>query len=178
MGLDMYLKVSKKIQGWTEKDYSEVSDLVCGLDIQKYQSDPTKVDIKKLCTKPGAENLQVYLNGESVHWFDIMKKVGYWRKANHIHQWFVNNVQNGVDDCGYYFVSEQDLLNLDKTCEKVLENFLDSPKLLPRLEGFCFGGLDYNQYYLEDVKETRKIIDNIIESVDFENEVVMYHASW
>jgi hypothetical protein len=23
-------------------------------------------------------------------------ELGYWRKANHIHKWFVDNVQNGV----------------------------------------------------------------------------------
>jgi len=33
------------------------------------------------------------------------EEVGYWRKANHIHKWFVDNVQNGVDECLTYQVS-------------------------------------------------------------------------
>ena len=30
--------------------------------------------------------------------------VGYWRKANHIHKWFVDNVQEGIDDYREYYV--------------------------------------------------------------------------
>ena len=26
-------------------------------------------------------------------------QIGYWRKANHIHKWFVDTCANGVDDC-------------------------------------------------------------------------------
>jgi len=26
----------------------------------------------------------------------------YWRKANQIHNWFVENVKDGVDNCGNY----------------------------------------------------------------------------
>ena len=29
----------------------------------------------------------------------IDEEVGYWRKANAIHKWFVDNVQDGNDDC-------------------------------------------------------------------------------
>ena len=39
----------------------------------------------------------------------VTVELGYWRKANHIHKWFVDNVQNGVDNCGEYLVSKQDL---------------------------------------------------------------------
>ena len=36
--------------------------------------------------------------------------VGYWRKANQIHNWFVQNVQGGEDDCGIYEVSQAKLI--------------------------------------------------------------------
>lgn len=39
-------------------------------------------------------------------------EIGYWRKANAVHQWFVNNVQNGEDDCGSYDVSREQLQDL------------------------------------------------------------------
>lgn len=48
-------------------------------------------------------------------------EIGYWRKANHIHKWFVENVQNGVDDCGFYAVSKDKLLELHKLCKEILE---------------------------------------------------------
>jgi len=38
--------------------------------------------------------------------------IGYWRKANHIHSWFVENCQNGEDDCGNYYVSRENLEEL------------------------------------------------------------------
>lgn len=49
-------------------------------------------------------------------------EVAYWRKANQIHKWFVSNVQNGVDDCGYYPVTLDQLESLLDLCHVVLDN--------------------------------------------------------
>lgn len=48
------------------------------------------------------------------------RELGYWRKANHIHNWFVKNVQGGKDDCGTYPVTAKDLMLLRAACVKVL----------------------------------------------------------
>lgn len=40
--------------------------------------------------------------------------LGYFRKHNNIHKWFVNNIQNGVDDCGRYEVSLSKIKELKK----------------------------------------------------------------
>lgn len=45
----------------------------------------------------------------------------YWRKANHIHAWFVDNVQDGNDDGGTYPVSPNQLSDLLDRCSKVIE---------------------------------------------------------
>jgi hypothetical protein len=50
----------------------------------------------------------------------IEEEVMYWRKANHIHQWFVDNVQDGNDDCGMYSVSREKLLELLNLCETII----------------------------------------------------------
>lgn len=47
-------------------------------------------------------------------------EVAYWRKANQIHKWFVDHVQDGVDDCGYYKVSVEQLRDLLATCRDVI----------------------------------------------------------
>ena len=53
--------------------------------------------------------------------YRIMENVGYWRKANQIHQWFVDHVQDGVDDCDYHHeVTKEILEELRDTCIKVL----------------------------------------------------------
>lgn len=45
-----------------------------------------------------------------------------WRKANAIHNWFVENVQGGNDDCGIYEVDIERLAQLHDTCKEVLES--------------------------------------------------------
>jgi hypothetical protein len=44
----------------------------------------------------------------------------YWRKANQIHQWFVENVQGGEDDCKTYYVTEAQLETLRNTCKMIM----------------------------------------------------------
>lgn len=51
---------------------------------------------------------------------EVGEEVMYWRKANHIHGWFVDNVQDGEDDCGTYRVDDEKLLELLEVCEKVV----------------------------------------------------------
>jgi hypothetical protein len=51
----------------------------------------------------------------------ILEDAGYWRKANAIHRWFVEQVQDGNDDCGVYMVSREQLAELLATVERVLE---------------------------------------------------------
>lgn len=51
----------------------------------------------------------------------IEEEVMYWRKANYIHGWFVDNVQNGTDDCKEYYVDWDKLEHLFEVCEKVIK---------------------------------------------------------
>lgn len=47
--------------------------------------------------------------------------VMYWRKANAIHKWFVDNVQNGEDDCGLYEVEWEQLVELRDICKRIVD---------------------------------------------------------
>jgi hypothetical protein len=49
----------------------------------------------------------------------ISRDVAYWRKSNQIHSWFVNNVQEGKDDCGTYDVSREQLEELRNICVRI-----------------------------------------------------------
>ena len=51
----------------------------------------------------------------------IEERIGYWRKANQIHAWFVANVQGGKDDCGDYDVSKENVLDLLAICKTIKE---------------------------------------------------------
>jgi len=105
----------------------------------------------------------------------ITLRAGYWRKANQIHNWFVENVQGGIDDCQKVYVSTEDLEKLRDTCRKVLENKKLASELLPTQSGFFFGGTEYNEFYFEDLEYTIIIIDECLKS---KNGKFYYHSSW
>ena len=54
-------------------------------------------------------------------WIRCYDEAGYWRKANAIHKWFVDNVQDGEDDCEYYEVSKKQLEQLLHICKLIKE---------------------------------------------------------
>ena len=54
---------------------------------------------------------------------EIVEEVAYWRKANQIHKWFIDNCADGVDDNSRddTFVSAEKLGELVDVCKRVLE---------------------------------------------------------
>ena len=90
--------------------------------------------------------------------------MGYWRKANQIHNWFVLNVQDGDDNCGSYYVSRENLEELKDLCVQVLADPELAEDLLPTSSGFFFGSTDYDSGYASDLMETIEIIDRCLSS--------------
>lgn len=101
----------------------------------------------------------------------------YWRKANQIHHWFVQNVQNGNDDCDNYVVTSEQLKELYDICNKVLNDNSLAEKLLPSQSGFFFGGTEYDEYYFDDIKHTKDQLEDIVKSDNSEYKYV-YNSSW
>ena len=109
----------------------------------------------------------------------IEEEVGYWRKANQIHRWFIENVQCGADDCMYHrALTKEDLENLKSVCDEVLANHELAPKLLPTLPGFFFGGTEYDKYYYEQLVNTSELCDRLIADTDFNKYELRYISSW
>ena len=130
MGLDMYLNKTKKVEGFSALDYAYADE---ALDYkrekakakesgEKFTETLKSWGVPESMTLDKAKVLESEYKsvGYYFEWFSIFEKMGYWRKANHIHAWFVNKVQDGTDDCSYYFVAEDHFLELKETCEKVL----------------------------------------------------------
>jgi F0F1-type ATP synthase gamma subunit len=103
------------------------------------------------------------------------QEIGYWRKANAIHKWFVDNTQDGEDNCQESDVSIQQILVLYNLCKKVIKNPEKYNELLPMQEGFFFGSTEYSDYYLEYVKDTKKILKKCLNNP---LERYQYQASW
>jgi len=105
----------------------------------------------------------------------VIVEAMYWRKCNAIHKWFVDNVQEGNDDCGDYWVSREQLEALRQLILKVLET--KDARGLPPQEGFFFGSTVVDDYYWDDLRRTadelEKVLTEFPENWDFE-----YHSSW
>jgi hypothetical protein len=113
-----------------------------------------------------------------IHDVEEWNEVGYWRKANAIHRWFVDNVQNGVDDCGEYKVTAEQLIQLRDECNQVLNDSSLAESLLPTQPGFFFGGTEYNDGYVYDLENTVEIINDILENKQYCLDDLYYSSSW
>lgn len=150
MGLDMYL--TRKIYvgaGWS---HNEVTGIV---DISR-NGEKIDIDLSRIV--------------------DITEDVITWRKANAIHQWFVDNVQNGEDNCASYYVTPEVLQSLLEDIEEVLKNKNKAKELLPTQGGFFFGGTDYDDYYWDDLKRTKKALKEVLS--DQRGGDFYYQSSW
>ena len=106
----------------------------------------------------------------------IVEEAITWRKTNAIHRWFVENVQDGRDDCHKYFVSIPQLKILLDTIEEVLQDKDKADVLLPTQPGFFFGDTEYDESYFDDLQTTKEALEEIMKSegaADF-----YYQASW
>ena len=109
----------------------------------------------------------------------IHDNVGYWRKANAIHNWFVENIQNGRDDCEYHRpVTKDDLETLFELCREVLADHSKANELLPNRQGFFFGSYEYDKWYFKDIQYTADLCEQLIKDFDFNNYDLYYVSSW
>ena len=204
MGLDMYLEKAKRIGNVTPEQLSNINGYFSYLERPKdcisctpeewngLNIDEVNMSLIEAYKSEYIERFQDWDVEKKCGWKTIFTEVGYWRKANHIHRWFVENIQDGNDNCDSYEVTKEQLEELLDVCKEVLINsnligqennkyIEDSSiarRLLPTTSGFFFGSTGYDNWYLEDVKNTIKIIEEIIRTTDFEKEIVIYSSSW
>jgi hypothetical protein len=185
MGLDMYLTKRVYVKNWDHMD-----------DDQRHQI------VVKRGGKPVPKDV---INTDKVS--EVVEEIGYWRKANAVHAWFVRNVQNGEDDCKEYYVSREKATDLLEICQTIVrdcklvkgkvsngkrmkddgtweEIFVDghvlsepsvAHELLPTQAGFFFGSTGYDEWYLDDIKQTIEIMNKALASTEGE---IYYQSSW
>lgn len=161
MGLDMYLEARKYVSknDWTAKA-DENGDL------------PTNAEYNEIAKffPAGADEYGSHSGAEA------KITVAYWRKANAIHNWFVNECGGGVDECQPIGVPHNKLRELRATVEHTIET--KDPKHLATASGFFFGSTDYDEYYWGDLERTLKILDKVIPLAEEEDWSLIYQASW
>ena len=110
-------------------------------------------------------------------------QIGYWRKANAIHKFFVDNCADGVDDCREMYVREETLSDLLDRCNEILADHDRAIELLPSTSGFFFGSTDYDEWYFKDLEYTKNLIEKVLKFLNEQAEKksyysVYYDASW
>lgn len=221
MGLDMYLSRAPRYYDTTINQIDIISNYLDWKNSKSAQECTLKewcgIDEKRLPPPATIEYYKQHYTTKYYPWDTkkeygvnmICEEVGYWRKANAIHKWFVDNVQDGEDDCGSYEVDREQLERLLHLChlvkkhsklvegrvangyhfegyEKVYDYedgmIIEDPSVammhLPTQSGFFFGSTGYDEYYLEDIEDTIEILTNVLETTDFETQMIAYSSSW
>ena len=153
MGLDMYLYKKHYVKNWD------------------WMADHEKHTIS---VKKGKKKLD-HIKPDRVCY--VVEEVMYWRKFNALHKWFVDNVQEGVDDCKESFVDESDLKMLLETLTYVLENKDTAENILPTAQGFYFGNDEMDDNYWNYVKSTIIQLKDLLEE-DNKGASFYYRSSW
>ena len=162
MGLDQYLTAKKYVSKWDySNDYKDKA-------ISQEFTDLLPMDTPDI-TKYGQ------FAGITVEY-----PVGYWRKANAIHNFFVQEVGESVDDCREMYVHRDVLVDLRGRCDEVLKSD-DMEEMakevgLETVSGFFFGDTEYGDWYKEDLKLTVEICDFVLALP--EEYSLHYQASW
>ena len=128
MGLDMYLNKYPRYKDATADDFVMVDNYIswkergqkytfdewCGGDESKVRTDLIDFYKQKKYTRHFDWD-----KDDSFAYDTIFTEIAYWRKANEIHNYFVEYVQHGVDDCRTYDVSKKQLDDLLYKCKEV-----------------------------------------------------------
>ena len=150
MGLDMYLYKKEYVQNWDHTPKEERHEV-------SVKRGGKKLNLGKVC----------YIESE----------VAYWRKANHIHGWFIRECANGIDDCRPVYVSGRRIKELKKLIETLLvsKDRDYAENILPPKEGFFFGSYVIDEYYWQDLENTLAMFNEMDVSND---DFFVYQASW
>lgn len=159
MGLDMYLNKKTYVKKWNHTPDDKQFDVTVNRGGQPYAG-----------IKP-----------ERVSY--VIEEVAYWRKVNAIHQWFVDNCQDGVDDCREAYVSKDDLTKLVEVIRDIFdaaegeERDSRAASLLPPTAGFFFGGTELDEYYYGDLQSTLTELTALLAEEDSDGDYY-YQSSW
>jgi len=137
-----------------------------GLDMYMYIKKGVYEDPDKVKERVFDPELEVFENNLRARGCCLGKtttfEIGYWRKANAIHNWIVNNCADGVDECQMIYIPLEKAEELRDVCNQVLADHSKAPELLPTTDGFFFGDTDYDDWYFNKVQYTADLLTMII----------------
>lgn len=93
--------------------------------------------------------------------FERHKVVGYFRKVNFLVKYF-EELGFDVEHQIPLYINKEQILELVDRCQKVLKDHTLAKELLPTMEGFFFGSIDYDKYYYDDIEQVLKYCEETL----------------
>lgn len=166
MGLDMYLHGSVYA---SRNDWKAFDSLP--YEEQNLRNIPVTSEFQAIVDAAGIAD---FIDSEGVG-LSVEFIVGYWRKSNQIHAWFVRECGGGERDHNLY-VSREDLQKLLDTCKEVIDMPTLANELLPTQAGFFFGSTEIDEWYFQDLHHTVAILERCLAMPDHIS--FTYDSSW
>lgn len=131
MGLDMYLFAQRKLPEGTTLTAEEQSEFdrekeayISGYEFYPHES---RNRYRSFLRAAGLQSVadpdtpSAHIISDGAGGFALQACVAYWRKANQIHAWFVDECQGGVDECQLSDpIPREKLLELRNLCARIL----------------------------------------------------------
>lgn len=187
MGLDMYLHKKHYVKNWEHKGKEGQFSFL----IKKGGKKVDYINTKKICYIE--EEVAYWRKANQIHnWFikncangdgeratmnvsrdqlvELLGIVNKVLKASKLVKGKIKNGQTGTKD-GW----------VDNMVDgKYIEDSSVAEELLPTASGFFFGGTDYDEYYIEDLKHTKQVLEEELKATEGDKSYLEYeyYASW
>lgn len=162
MGLDMYLYIDKYV---SRMNYDRSADGDLTATVQPLFQAITE-----------ALGTQSLIREDDWTGYTVQVPVGYWRKANAVHNWIVTFCADGEDNCQKIYIPRKQAQELVDLCKMTIANPDKADEFLPTTSGFFFGSTEYDEWYLKDIQDTIDIFEPLLASEYGDS--ITYQASW
>jgi hypothetical protein len=153
MGLDQYINRKSYIQNWSFDKENKYEVVVTN------NGNPTHIKSDKVTY--------------------VTEELGYFRKFNALHNWFVQ-LADGRDECQKIIFYEENVDNLLLTMKEVLISKSEDVALemFPPVSGFFFGSIQIDEWYWKDLESSIKLFQEIKDEWVVDRTTYYYQASW
>lgn len=183
MGLDMYLNRKTYVKRWDFQKKADQFQVSVKLGGKKYEG------IKPELVSYIIEEVGYWRKANQIHaWFE--RNLNDEEMDNGSEAYCSEeDLQSLLSDCrevlkdsqlvsgeihnGYTYKNGQKVFNIEQGL--VIKDPTTAKRLLPTEDGFFFGSQDYDQYYLDDIRHTVKVLE---EALSVSGVEYYYSANW
>ena len=99
-----------------------------------------------------------------------------FRKRNWLMPFVENAIDKEVENCEYYELSKETMLDLLDRIDKVLADHAFAEELLPTQGGLFFGSTQYDEWYFKSLQDAKDKLEEDVKSMDDDDTAVFW--SW